>query len=320
MTINTNEKSNRSLLDYLGITLRGFCMGTADVIPGVSGGTIALLLGIYGELVDAINAVNVKFFRHLVTLKWKDAFNDLPWKFLLALVIGIGTAILTLAQLLKWALTYYPVLIWSFFFGLVLASVVVVMLRAGKISVKMGAAFLAATVGAFILVGLRPGQTPETAWFLFLSGAVAICAMILPGISGAFILVLLGKYEYALSAVVHRDILTIAILGAGAIVGLLSFARLLKWLLRRYYAMTISVLAGFMFGSLRVLWPWKSPDADVEHGVPGNIIPAAFTTETIGAIFLMLIAFALVVLLEFLSSKRFTEEKTNITEEQGIIG
>jgi putative membrane protein len=315
MSASTNEKKNRSWLDYLGITARGFCMGAADVIPGVSGGTIALLMGIYNELVDAINAVNAGFIRNLITLRWKAAFADFPWKFLVALVIGIGTAILTLSQLLRWALNHHPVIIWSFFFGLVFASVIVVMMRAGKISAKMGVTFLAAAAGAYVLVGLRPGQTPETAWFLFISGAVAICAMIMPGVSGAFILVLLGKYEYVLNAVVQRDILTIAILGAGAVVGLLSFARLLKWLLRRYYAITISVLAGFMLGSLRVLWPWKGPDANVKRGVPGNVIPVEFTPETAEALFLMVLALVLVVSLEYLSSKRLAGTQVAVQEK-----
>jgi putative membrane protein len=315
MSVETNEKSDRSFLDYLGVTVRGFFMGAADVVPGVSGGTIALLFGIYHELVDAINSVNAHFLRNIFTLRWKAAFADFPWKFLIALGLGIGAAILTLAQILRWVLINHPVLIWSFFFGLVAASVIVVMMRAGRITPRMGLTFIIAAVGAFILLGLHPGQTPETAWFLFISGAIAICAMILPGISGAFILVLLGKYEYVLNAVVQRDILTIAILGMGAVVGILSFARLLKWLLRRYYAITISVLAGFMLGSLRVLWPWKEPGADIEHGTGVNILPAEFTSEVGGAIFLMLTAFVLVVLLEYLSSKRFSGEQVVVPEK-----
>jgi putative membrane protein len=315
MEAETNQKPNRSLIDYLGVMLRGFCMGAADVVPGVSGGTIALLLGIYHELVDAINSVDINFLRNILTFRWKTAFDQIPWKFLLALALGIATAILTLAQLLRWVLNNYPVLIWSFFFGLVAASVIVVMMRGGKITLKMGITFIIAAFAAFILLGLRPGQSPESPWFLFLSGAIAICAMILPGISGAFILVLLGKYEFVLNAVVQRDILTIAIIGLGAVVGILSFARLLKWLLKRYYAITISILAGFMLGSLRVLWPWKEPGADIEHGTPGNIIPAEFSSEVIGALFLMVIAFVLVVLLEYLSSKRFSGNRLIVPEK-----
>jgi putative membrane protein len=308
------QKSTRTFSDYIGVTIRGFCMGAADVVPGVSGGTIALLLGIYHELVDAINSIDGRFFRDVISFRWKAAFNDLPWKFLLALGIGIGTAILTLAQILRWVLINYPVLIWSFFFGLVAASVIVVMTRAGRITPKMGAFFAIAAIGAYVLLGLTPSQTPETAWFLFLSGAIAICAMILPGISGAFILVLLGKYEFVLNAVVTRDIVTILIVGMGAVVGILSFARLLKWLLNRYYNITIAILAGFMLGSLRVLWPWKET-VDIEHGSAANIFPAEFTAEVGGAIFLMVTAFVLVVLLEYLSAKRFGIQQVVVPEK-----
>jgi putative membrane protein len=314
MEVDQNQKSTRTFSDYIGVTIRGFCMGTADIVPGVSGGTIALLLGIYDELLNAINSIDGRFFRDVISLRWKAAFNDLPWKFLLALGIGIGTAILTLSQILGWALTNYPVLIWSFFFGLVAASVIVVMTRAGKITPKMGAFFAAAAIGAYILLGLTPGRTPDTAWFLFLSGAVAICAMILPGISGAFILVLLGKYEFVLNAVVTRDFVSILIVGMGAVVGILSFARLLKWLLNRYYYLTIAILAGFMLGSLRVLWPWKEA-IDIEHGSATNIFPAEFTPEVGGALFLMMIAFVLVILLEYLSAKRFGTQQVIVPEK-----
>jgi putative membrane protein len=315
MSDNTNEKANRSWFDYLAVMLRGFAMGAADVVPGVSGGTIALLTGIYHELVDAINCVNTSFIRSILTLRWKEAFADFPWKFLIALGLGIATAIFSLAQFLKWVLHNYPVLIWSFFFGLVLASVVVVLMRAGKISMKMGMMFFVAAVGAYILMGLTPSVTPNTPLFLFISGAIAICAMILPGISGAFILVLLGKYEYVLNAVVERDFGAIILVGLGAVVGILSFARLLKWLLHRYYAVTISVLAGFMLGSLRKVWPWKEPNVDIELGNPANILPAAFTPEVVGAIFLMITAFVLVVLLEYLSSRRFSTSRVAVPEK-----
>jgi putative membrane protein len=316
MVDNPNEKSERSLIGYLGVTMRGFFMGAADVVPGVSGGTIALLFGIYHELVDAINAVNTSFLRKIITFRWKDAFAELPWKFLVALATGIGFAIITLSRLLHYALDNHPVLIWSFFFGLVLASVIVVLARAGKFNAKMGITFAIAAVAAYFLLGLRPGQTPDNAWFLFISGAIAICAMILPGISGAFILVLLGKYQFVLNAVVERDLGTIAIVGMGAVVGILSFSRLLKWLLRRYYTVTISILAGLMFGSLRILWPWKESGVDIEHGSAGNVIPTEFTSEVVGAIFLMVTAFVLVILLEYISSKRFSGHHTAVPEQK----
>jgi putative membrane protein len=194
-----SKNKKRSLLDYFWISARGFAMGAADVVPGVSGGTMAFILGIYDELLDAIHAVDMNFIRRILTFKWKEAFAEFPWKFLLALALGIGTAVLTLANALHWALENKPVYIWAFFFGLIVASIITVRKRVGSWSMVNILAAAAATVGAYILVGLTPSETPHTPILLFLSGAVAICAMILPGISGAFILVLLGKYTYVLA-------------------------------------------------------------------------------------------------------------------------
>lgn len=300
----------RRFADYFWIAARGFCMGAADVVPGVSGGTMAFILGIYDELVNAIHAVNLQLIRRLLSLRWREAFADFPWRFLLAVGLGIGLAIFTLAEGLSWALHHYPSLVWAFFFGLVLASVVVVRKRVRHWTPVTVALAALAAVGAYALVGLTPAQTPDEAWFLFLSGAIAICAMILPGISGAFILVLLGKYEYVLEAVVRGDVLTLAIVGAGCAVGLVSFVRLLRWLLTRYPDPTVAVLAGFMLGSLRKVWPWKRA-APANAEVAGdtldvhlNVIPSALTPEVGLALGLLLLGVALVLGTEYLAGRR----------------
>src|SRR5690554_5724335 len=186
-----------SVQRYLGLVLRGIFMGAADIVPGVSGGTMAFILGIYEELIDSIRMVGQpEFIKATLGLRLREALDMLNWKFLLAVATGIFIAVFTLAHALEWLLVNQPVFVWSFFFGLVLASVFVVSRRIDRWTPSLVVAMVLAAAAAFLLVGLVPGQTPDTWWFLFLSGAVAICAMILPGISGAFILVLLGKYEY----------------------------------------------------------------------------------------------------------------------------
>jgi putative membrane protein len=305
--METNSNKKRTLLDYFWISARGFAMGAADVVPGVSGGTMAFILGIYDELLDAIHAVDMTFIRRILTLKWKDAFAEFPWKFLLAIALGIGAAILTLANALHWALENKPVFIWAFFFGLIIASIVAVRKRVGTWSIVNILAALTAAVGAYILVGLTPSETPHTPILLFLSGAVAICAMILPGISGAFILVLLGKYRFVLEAVKNLDILTIALVGLGAVVGLLVFVRLLRWMLNKNHDLVVSVLMGFMLGSLRKVWPWKELEPISETFIKEtNFIPAVFNGDVFTAVLLMVVGIALVLVIEYFANRRGT--------------
>lgn len=247
----------RRLLDYIVITLKGIAMGAADVVPGVSGGTIAFISGIYEELITSINNINLSLLKTLKSNGLAAAWKQLNGNFLLALVIGIGISLLSLAKGIEWLLHHQPVLLWSFFFGLVLASVLFIGKQITKWSLvtiigAIGAAFL-----AYYITTLPMMSANASNWFLFLAGALAICAMILPGISGAFILVLLGAYGPVLQAINNRDFKTIAIIGAGAIVGLLSFAKLLKWLFSHYRNLTLAILTGFIFGSLNKIWPWK---------------------------------------------------------------
>lgn len=250
--------------------MRGVFMGASDVVPGVSGGTMAFILGIYEELIESLRTLGEpRFLKAVFSLRIAQALEMVNWKFLLSVGAGIGLAVLTLAHSLEWLLINYPVYLWSFFFGLVLASVFVVARRVSSWTAPRIAALAFGAIGAFLLVGLVPVQTPETWWFLFFSGALAICAMILPGISGAFILLLLGKYEFLLSAVTQRDFASLAIVIIGAAIGLVTFAQILGRLFERYHDTTVALLTGLMIGSLRKVWPWKEDIAwlqDVDGG------------------------------------------------------
>ena len=247
----------RRFSDYLIITLKGLAMGAADVVPGVSGGTIAFISGIYEELITSINNVNISLFKTLKTQGFKAAWNQLNGNFLLALFLGIGISILSLAKLMEWLLVNKPIFLWSFFFGLVVASILFVGKQIAKWNIATILLFILGTITAYYITSLPVLGTNESNWFLFLAGALAICAMILPGISGAFILVLLGAYQPVLEALNNRDIKTIAIIGVGAIIGLLSFSKLLKWLFNNFKNLTLAVLTGFILGSLNKIWPWK---------------------------------------------------------------
>jgi len=299
-----NKIKNRTLADYFWVSARGFAMGASDIVPGVSGGTMAFILGIYDELIDAIHSIDMGFFRKVLALKWREAFSNIPWQFLLALGLGVATAVLTLSNGLHWALETHPILVWSFFFGLIVSSIIVIRNRVQHWSVFNIFAAVVAALGAYVLVGLTPSETPHTPLLLFLSGAIAICAMILPGISGAFILVLLGKYSFVLGAVKSFDLLTIMLVGLGAVVGLLSFARLLRWTLRKNHDLVVSILTGFMAGSLRKVWPWKSFETISETFVKEtNMFPTVFTLEEGLALFLMLAGMTTVLFVERFANK-----------------
>jgi putative membrane protein len=304
------QTTHRTLREYVGIAARGFCMGAADVVPGVSGGTMAFILGIYEELLHAIHSINLDFVRRLLGLRWREAFSYVPWRFLLALGLGIGAAIFTLAESISWALHHHPSLVWAFFFGLVLASIIIVRKRVRRWTPATILSAGLAAVGAFLLVGMAPAQTSDAPWFLFLSGALAICAMILPGISGAFILVLLGKYQDVLDAVVIGDVTTLAIVAGGCVVGLLSFARLLRWLFQHYHDVVVATLMGLMLGSLRKVWPWKETQtftadpggiANVTQDI--NVLPTAITPEVGLIVGLMLLGVGLILGMERLNAR-----------------
>lgn len=260
----TESKRKRTLRQYAGLTLRGICMGASDIVPGVSGGTMAFILGIYEELIHSIKTLGDKNFLLAVSrLRVRQALHIFNWEFLMAVGLGIFIAIITLSGFLEAALHNQPVYVWSFFFGLVLASALVVSKRIRHWSPgKVGMVLLGA-VGAYLLVGLVPLQTPDTWWFWIFTGAIASCAMILPGVSGAFLLVLLGKYLETLSTVNAiragelGEVWRIVCLGFGAGIGLITFSQILSWLFQKYHDWTVAALIGLMLGSLRKVWPWK---------------------------------------------------------------
>lgn len=301
----------KSFTTYIIIAVKGFCMGAADVVPGVSGGTMALILGIYETLINAIRSFNLNFIRLLFSLKFKEAFLSASLPFILPLIIGILSAILSLAKILSWLLYNHPIVIWSFFFGLIMASIFTVGKRITewKISSITAAAF--GTVIAFFLFGVIPLATPNAWWFIFLSGFVAICAMILPGISGAYILVLLGKYHYILEAVNSMDLLVLLVFISGALLGILSFVRIIWWFLKTYHDITMAVLIGLMIGSLRRIWPWKETMVTFlhDHGekmqaLQKNVLPSSLDMDLFIALFFIITGFLLVLAMDALARKR----------------
>jgi putative membrane protein len=250
-----DQPSNRSY--WVVLFFKGIVMGAADVVPGVSGGTIAFITGIYERLLNALKTL------HPFTLKliWQDGFQAF-WKaidgqFLLTLFSGILVSILSLAKLIHYAIDTFPIIVWSFFFGLVLASCIYLIRQVPQWRWQE---FVAIAIGIAVAVTislLRPAQLPDTGWMMMISGFIAICAMILPGISGSFILLLMGMYSVFIKALSELDIILLASFGAGCIAGLIVFSHILSFLLQRYLSLMLAVLTGFLIGSLNVLWPWK---------------------------------------------------------------
>jgi len=288
----------KTFADYLQVYLKGCGMGVADLIPGISGGTIAFIFGIYENLVYAIRSFDIQAARSLLRGRLREALRHAHWEFLGTLLLGIMTSIFTLSKGLTWLLENKPVYLNAFFFGLIVATVPIIGRNIKKWRPVLVSVAVVSTGAMFVLVGLVPVQTPETPLFLFFSGALAICAMILPGISGSFILLLIGKYEYIIAAVSHHDFATLAYVAAGCVVGILAFVRVLSWLFHRYHDLTVAVLAGLVLGSLRKIWPWKETlQSMVDHKgrvIPieqMNILPAQFSAEVLGALALAVIGF-----------------------------
>ncbi|WP_418983816.1 DUF368 domain-containing protein [Alistipes sp.] len=272
---------------YLILALKGCAMGMADVVPGVSGGTIAFISGIYEELIDSIRRVDLTALKLLVRGRFGEFWRHINGRFLLPVLLGIGVAIFSLARLMTYLLTNHPIAIWSFFFGLIVASAVLVSKQIGKWDLRTVAAFVIGVAAAWWITVASPAETPNDWWFVMLSGAIAICAMILPGISGAFILLLLGKYQYIMHAVGAMDIPVILIFVVGAVAGIISFSHLLSWLLKHWHDVTVAVLMGFMIGSLNKVWPWKEvletytdSHGKVQPLVEANVLPGRFEALT----------------------------------------
>lgn len=247
----------RSLKDYLIIFTKGLAMGAADVVPGVSGGTIAFISGIYEELLDSISAIKPSLIGVLKREGIPGVWRKVNANFLLALLLGVAVSIVSFAKLITWALQFYPIQIWSFFFGLILASIWYVgkQIKVWNIQVIMGV--ILGTLSIYYLTTLPPLGANTSYLFLFFAGAIASMAMILPGISGSFILLLLGAYTSVISAIGNQDIPIIAVVGLGAATGLIVFSSLLKYLLKLYHNTVMGILTGFLIGSLAKIWPWK---------------------------------------------------------------
>ena len=294
----------RGLKDYAFLVLKGMGMGAADVVPGVSGGTIAFIVGIYDELINSIKSINGKSLKLFFTGKFAAFWKMINGSFLFSILLGIGISVFSLAKIITWLLVEHPILVWSFFFGLVLASTWFVAKDIKGWNWKTILGFVVGVVVAFYITVATPAETPSYLWFIFLCGAIAICAMILPGISGSFILVLLGKYFFIMDAVKTLDLVIIAVFGAGAVVGITSFSRVLSYALKHVRNITLAVLSGFMLGSLNKVWPWKEQITTVVDGhnlmIENNILPNQYIVE---AVVLMLVGFFMVYFLEKLSMK-----------------
>ena len=298
-----------TIKNYLTVGIKGACMGAADVIPGVSGGTIAFITGIYDQLVGSIASINAEAFRLLLQGRFKDFWRHINGGFLLSLIAGIGLSVITLAGLMQMLLTTYPIQTWAFFFGLIVASSIFILRGiSGWHLREYLMVILGVLLGATVCT-LSPTQTPDGLWFIFLSGAIAICAMILPGISGSFILLILGKYQYIMGCIsdlvsgtdVARNLLILGVFAAGALVGIIGFSKLLHWLLARWNKEVLIIMAGFIIGSLVKIWPWGNPEAMLQAERDGCLLWG-------WALLFAIIGFSLVTIIE-ITGKRLNRKE-----------
>lgn len=285
--------------EYILTAVKGACMGAADVIPGVSGGTIAFIMGIYDKFVASLAAINAEAVKLFFTGKFKEFWRHINGGFLLSLVVGIGVSVISLATVMQTLLSDFPIQTWAFFFGLIVASSIFILRGISGWGLREILFLIGGVVLGVTICTLSPTQTPDALWFIFLSGAIAICAMILPGISGSFILLILGKYQYILGAVsdlvagqdVVGNLLIIGVFAIGAVVGILSFSKFLHWLLSRWHKQALIILAGFIIGSLVKIWPWNNPEAIAQTELTGSLHIGS-------AIIIALIGFSLVTGIE----------------------
>lgn len=300
----------KRIIDYIIVAVKGACMGAADVIPGVSGGTIAFITGIYDDLLGSINAIDATAVKLFFTGKFKEFWKHINGSFLVSLFCGILISVLTLAGLMQYLLEHHPIQTWAFFFGLIVASSIFILRGIEGWNLK---AVLFLIFGVFLgvtICTLSPTTTPDALWFIFLSGAIAICAMILPGISGSFILLILGKYQYIMGAIsgltsgqaIGESIVVLGVFAVGAVCGILAFSRFLHWLLGRFHKETLITLAGFIIGSLVKVWPWSDKAAIVRAQFPDAVSVAEASLQIdmqVGsAILFAVIGFSLVTGIE----------------------
>lgn len=281
----------KKITDYIMVAVKGACMGAADVIPGVSGGTIAFITGIYDQLIESINSINGTALKLFFSGKFKEFWKYINGSFLVSLFCGILVSVLSLAGLMQYLLEHHPIQTWAFFFGLIVASSIFILRGIQGWNMKSAMFPVLGVVLGIVVCTLSPTQTPDALWFIFLSGAIAICAMILPGISGSFILLILGKYKYIMGAItglttgaaVGESLVILCVFAVGAVCGILAFSRLLHWLLARFNKETLMVLAGFIIGSLVKVWPWSNMEAIVISQFPEIADMAAATQQAIPA-------------------------------------
>jgi len=292
----------RNFMSYIVLAVKGLMMGAANVIPGVSGGTIAFMTGIYKELVDSLKSIDGTAVKLFFTGKFKEFWKAINGNFLLAVFAGVVISIFSLAKLFQYLLDTHPIQVWSFFFGLILVSTVFILKDMGRFTFSSVVSFIVgAALGVFICIA-TPATTPDSMLFIFLCGAIAFCTMILPGISGSFILLLLGKYAFMLEAVSELKVVILLVFALGAAVGLICFSHFLSWLLKKYYKPTLSMLCGLMCGSLLKVWPWKETLA---AGTDRPLWPGQYAgdPQLASAIIWMLVGAALIAAINLAAAK-----------------
>ena len=317
----------RNLLQYLVITLKGIAMGMADVVPGVSGGTIAFISGIYEEFVNSLNSINAEAFKLLFKFRIKDFWKHINGSFLLSLATGIAISIVSLSKMIIYLLDNEPVLLWSFFFGLIISSILFIGKQISVWNARVVVALILGVIVSYYITIAEPASSPDSNIYVFFSGFIAIIAMILPGISGAFILLLMGSYPTIIGAIsnlsegvtsantelIIQSSSMLGIFAVGAVLGLLTFSRILAWMFKNYHNTTLAVLTGFMIGSLNKVWPWKETLSTRvnSHGeeVPflqKSILPWNFDgdSQMLMVFVLAIFGFAVIYLLEKFSVKK----------------
>ena len=317
----------RRFLDYLIVTFKGIAMGAADVVPGVSGGTIAFISGIYEELIESIDKIDLGVFKVWKEFGFKVAWKSINGNFLLALFSGIAISILSLAKLIKWLLHNEPIVLWSFFFGLVLASILYIAKQINGWSAKIIVAIIATSILSYLITLAEPFASPDSPFYLLFCGFIAIIAMILPGVSGAFILLILGAYQTAIDTINNlRDglltgnmdmfkdaLLKFALLAVGAIIGLKVFSKALNWMFKHQKNLTLAILTGFMIGSLNKIWPWKevlktriNSEGEEVTLLDKSILPSTYDGDNkiLLAIVFIVIGFVAILILERLGSQK----------------
>jgi putative membrane protein len=316
----------KGLKKYLLTSVKGACMGAADVIPGVSGGTIAFIMGIYDEFVGSIASIDAEAVKMVFKGRFRDFWKHINGNFLLSLLAGIGISVVAIAGLMQMLLRDFPIQTWAFFFGLIVASSIFILKGISGWRVREGGLLaLGITLGAVVCT-LSPTNTPDSLWFILLSGALAICAMVMPGISGSFILLILGKYQYIMERITEltsgvnfgQNLLILATFLTGAAIGILGFSKFLRWLLARWNKETLLVLAGFIIGSLVKVWPWSNTEAIIksqnpviaktyEDALPGGIIDqyaGSIDMHLTSAVIFAVIGFLLVIGIELAGKKK----------------